>query len=271
MAQAATSRQEHIIPVNAENARSPAPGVEVHQFVSAATGATNFSTLLAIFQPGATLPYHTHDCSEAITVVEGPLSLAVAGRSYVLEAHDCLHVPAGVPHTAHNAGAGRVVTHSAFGSAAPARNFITQPFPVVDRGAGMPEPQDPEHLVRFASAPSYELAPNTKFTDLFNAHLGAKGICGGFGRFQPGASLSCHTHAYDESITIVAGKATCMVHGHHYPVSDYTTAHIPKGFPHRFLNETAEEMHMIWVYAGDLPDRKIVDNGFCTGVLPMEA
>jgi len=58
-----------------------------------------------------------------------------------------------------------------------------------------------------------------------------------------------------------------MVQGRAYELSDCGTAYVPEGLPHRFLNESTEDMAMIWVYAGPEPDRQIVDNGYCSGSL----
>lgn len=122
---------------------------------------------------------------------------------------------------------------------------------------------DPETLIRFAEAPVYELAPNALFRDLFNSRLGSRGICGGYGRFQPGASLPCHFHGYDESITIVEGAAVCQAAGQEYTLAGLDTACIPEGRPHRFLNWTEQPMAMLWVYAGDEPERTVVDSCRC--------
>ncbi len=136
-----------------------------------------------------------------------------------------------------------------------------------DRGSGDPAKSDPETIVRFDKSPVYELSGNAFFTDLFARRLCAVGICGGYGRFFAGASLPCHTHEFDESITIVKGQASCLVQGRQYELSGCATAYIPKGLPHRFLNSSDQEMAMIWVYAGDEPDRRVVDNAYCSGVL----
>jgi oxalate decarboxylase/phosphoglucose isomerase-like protein (cupin superfamily) len=42
---------------------------------------------------------------------------------------------------------------------------------------------------------------------------------------------------------------------------------VPTGLPHRFLNESDEPMAMVWVYAGDEPERTIVDTGYCLGTM----
>jgi quercetin dioxygenase-like cupin family protein len=265
-----SSQAEHIIPVAESDLVQGAPaGVELRAFASAKRGATAFSTGLAIFAPGGCLPYHIHSISEAITVIEGEATVFVEGRSYRLVPFDSIHVPAHVPHQVANQHADRRLTaHTAFGSATPDRQFVSQNFPLEERGSGYPAPGEPENLIRLNQAEVYELSENAYFTDLFARRLGSVGICGGYGRFLPGASLPCHIHDYDESITIVTGSATCLVQGRKYELSDCGTAYIPKGLPHRFINTLNQEMAMIWVYAGDEPDRRVVDNNYCSGVLP---
>ncbi len=244
-------------------------GLELRTFVSEACGATAFSTGLAIFKPGACLSYHVHAFSEAVTVVEGVAHLFVEGRLYTLNARDCAHIPAGVPHLVRNDDAGRdLIAHSAFASPRPSREPAAQEFAIENPGLVDLPQIHPETIVRFDKSTVYELSENAFFTDLFARRLGAVGICGGYGRFLPGASLPCHLHDYDESITIVQGTASCFVQGREYELSGCATAYIPKGLRHRFINSSDQEMAMIWVYAGDEPDRRVVDNGYCSGLLP---
>jgi putative monooxygenase len=242
--------------------------VQLRTFVSSACGAAAFSTSLAIFEPGGSLALHRHPVSEALTVVEGQALLQVEGRAYRLDPLDCAHVPGGTPHAVRNDSPDReLIVHTAFASAQPTRKLVNEAFPIHDRGFGDPSANDPENIIRFSKSQVYELAPQAFFTDLFARRFGAVGICGGYGRFQPGASLPCHTHAYDESITIVQGSAKCLVQGRRYELSECATAYIPEGLPHRFLNQSDQEMAMIWVYAGAEPDRQILDNRYCSGAL----
>lgn len=245
------------------------PGVELHTLVSGACGATGFSTGIARFEPEAYLPYHTHTFSEAVTVIEGSLQILVEGRGYRLHRHDSVHVPAGVAHLVRSAyPSDAAVAHWAFAIAAPSRELTDRVFPVQERGESSPSPSDPENIVRYSGKAVYELSKNAFFIDLFARRYGSVGICGGNGRFLPGASLPCHIHDFDESITIVGGRAVCLVEGERYELSDCDTAFIPKGIPHRFLNQSEAEMEMIWVYAGSEPDRRVVASGYCSGELP---
>ncbi len=244
------------------------PGVELQTFVSETCGAKGFSTGIATFAPGAFLPYHFHDFSEAVTVVEGRARVRLEGRTYLFSPRDCVHVPAGVAHQVENYDtAARLVAHWAFATSRPSRTLVERTFSKDDRGVGFPSREDPETIIRFDSETTYELSVSAFFCDLFARRFGARGICGGYGRFLPGASLPCHIHHFDESITIVKGLATCLVQGRSYELTGCDTAFIPQGLPHRFLNRSNEEMAMVWVYAGDEPDRSIVDSGYCSGEL----
>jgi putative monooxygenase len=245
-----------------------AAGVDLYTFVSEECGATAFSTGLAKFIPGGRLPYHAHGFSEAVTVLEGRAHVLVEGRGYRLGPQDCIHVPAGIAHQVENDDPEReLVAHWAFATARSSRELIDRVFPIEERDAGNPSDSDPETIVRFDQRAVYELSKNAFFIDLFARRFGSVGICGGYGRFLPGASLPCHIHDFDESITIVKGSATCLVEGRRYPVSGYDTAFVPMGLPHRFINESEDEMAMLWVYAGSEPDRRKVLSGYCSGLV----
>ncbi|HKI34411.1 MAG TPA: cupin domain-containing protein [Gemmataceae bacterium] len=245
-----------------------APGVGLRVLASGSLGARGLTTALAGFRPGATLPYHRHPFSEVIVVLEGEPDVLVEGRRYRLKPFDAMHLPAGTVHAVSNGSGGApALLHSSFASDTPTRELVSVAFAPSDRDE--PDPAHPENLVRFAAAPVYELAPRAHFRDLFARRLGSRGICGGYGLFESGASLPCHYHGFDESITIVAGTAVCQVAGREYVVSNYDTACIPQGRPHRFLNRTDRPMAMVWVYAGDEPDRTVIDPGYCEGLLPL--
>ena len=240
-------------------------GLSMVSFASQECGATDFSTSLATFKPGARIPYHTHACSEAVTILQGQAQIQVEGRTYWIGPLDCVHFPSGTPHQLINIDSRcDLIAHCAYASPLPQRTITLNDFPVEDRGLKDPMEEDPETIVRTGNPSVYELSTGAFFRDLFARRFGAIGICGGHGRFSPGASLPCHTHEYDESITIIEGTAVCLVEGRRYQLSAYDTAFIPKGKPHRFLNLSKLDMEMIWVYAGGEPDRTIVDTRLCS-------
>ncbi len=247
-----------------------APGVELRTFASGAKGARELATCLVTFRPGAQLPYHTHPFSEVITALGGESQVLVEGRRYRIGPFDAIHIPAGVAHTSINPSSespARLL--AAFASETPTSDPAERTFPVVDRQGT--DASLPEHLMRFDEAPVYELAARARFRDLFASRFGTRGLCGGYGVFEPGASLPCHIHGFDESITIVEGTAICQVAGREYELSGFDTACVPRGRPHRFINRSTAPMAMVWIYAGDEPDRTLVDPGYCEGLIPFEA
>jgi quercetin dioxygenase-like cupin family protein len=259
--------QETIIRDSAGHAVQLAPGAALRIFASQKCGAEGFRTAHLEIGPGAQLPYHVHDCSEAAIVLSGSASIAVQGRKYSLNALDCIHIPKGIPHSTRNDSSEVNLTLlAAFDHSEPDRRSVDgNGYEVVQRDLETPEPCDPEHIQRFAHAESYELAPGTRFFDLFAGRFGSGGICGGYGEFLPDASLPCHVHDFGESITIVRGAACCETAGRQHHLSRCDTVFIPPGYPHRFLNNSQQEMGMIWIYANREPTRTIVPAEQCTG------
>jgi len=159
--------------------------------------------------------------------------------------------------------------HSAFAAATLSRELLNKTYKIVDIGLGGVSAGAPEYLSRHSEAEVYTLSDGASFRDLFARRFGSVGICGGYAAFQPGASLPCHIHEYDESITIIQGSAICEVAGSRYTLSDCDTACVPEGQPHRFINNSREVMAMIWVYSGDEPARTLVDAKRCTGIFSL--
>lgn len=263
------ARREVIFPGCSSPLTDGPAGVTLRTFVSGLCGARNLYTGTATFEPGAVLPLHTHPVSEAVTVLNGVATLQVEGREYRLAPFDCMHIPAFVAHSVQNDHVeSPILLHSSFAGSQPPRTYTRQEFDTRPRDVGSPVDGIPETLRRFAMCETYELSEGAIFCDLFAKRFGSRGICGGYGQFRPGSSLPCHTHRYDESITIVSGEALCQVQGREYRLRGYDTAFVPEGRAHRFLNASAEPMAMIWVYAGDEPDRTIVNAGYCSGAMP---
>ena len=262
------SLREHIISGQGGEAASGADGVVLRTLVSSKIGSGALSTGTATFAGGAFLPLHRHSFSEAITIVAGTARVIIENRAYLLYPRDSIHVPASLPHLVRNEHpVAPMIAHWAFASGEPTRELLDDPpafdAPVFEGTSTA----TPENLVRTDTGSIYELSKNAFFCDLFAGRFGSIGICGGYGRFLPGASLPCHTHDFNESITIVAGHATCLVQGRKYELSNLDTACVPKGLPHRFVNLSNDEMGMVWVYASSEPDRNLVDAKLCSGNL----
>jgi quercetin dioxygenase-like cupin family protein len=261
----AADRDETIERPEASRASAVVPGVELRPMVGAHNGARGLFTGLLTLAPGASYPYYSRPACEALVVLEGEADLDVEDRRYRLEPLDAAVVMPPQPRRLMNPSADRpAVLHVAIALGTAEQGWINGRFVPVEQPPGATGRAGSERITRRADAAPFELAPRALFQDLYNAQLGSRGICGGYGLFEPGARLPCHRHEFDESITIVQGTATCIVEGRRHELSDRATAMVPQGRCHYFINLTLEPMAMIWVYAGDMPDRIVMDEALCT-------
>jgi 2-keto-3-deoxy-L-rhamnonate aldolase RhmA/quercetin dioxygenase-like cupin family protein len=259
-------RPEVMTPVGKGVKVELAPGVVFESLVGSQVQARNLTTGIVTFAPGAKLPQHAHTFGESITLLSGRGTVEVEGRLYNLATLDNVIVPRGLAHSAMNrAGHQPAVFHIALASDNPARELVNRYFSrrtMPDDSRGSP---GAEYVTRFRLAEKYTPGPGTAFVDYMNRDL-VPGIemSGGFGVFEPGGRLPAHVHDFDESICIVEGVATCIVEGRNYSLSNLETALQPRGRVHYFINESKAPMAMIWVYAGPMPERLIVDERCAT-------
>lgn len=242
-----------------------APGVTFECHVGLHNQAKQLTTGLVTFAPGAELPYHMHTFTESITLLSGTMMLEVEGRCYSLKKLDNAVIPSGLAHLARNDSAKPAVLHIAMAVDTPTRTLVQKFFSkksIPEDSTGL---TGAERINRFATARRVAAGPNTEFIDCFNASLmpGLE-MSGGYGLFHPGGRLPAHFHDFDESICIISGTATCVVEGRRYSMSDRATALQPRGRVHYFINESNDTMEMLWVYAGPMPERIVVDERCAT-------
>lgn len=182
------------------------PSIELREFVSGGCGSRGIATGTATFHPGAQLPYHMHPFSESITILEGTALVVAGDRGYRLMPYDNFHVPAGLAHKVMNDSSLPLIALWAFASESPIRQVVEDIAGFDDRGLAAPQPGAPEALVRFDDCEVYEVSPGAHFRDPFGSRFGAVGICGGYGLFEPGASLPCHVTDTTSPLLSCAGR-----------------------------------------------------------------
>ncbi len=259
-------RPEVMNPVGSGKVIEIERGVSFEALVGAHNNAHNLTTGIVTFETGAQLPYHSHTFTESVTLLSGRALMEVEGRRYLLEPLDNVVIPRGVAHCAANQSPdAQAVFHIAMGTDAPSRTMIERFF----SKRGMPDTSTgfagAERVNRYRTAKRFEASLGATFIDFFNRDI-VPGIemSGGYGLFQPGGRLPCHIHDFDESICIIEGTATCIVEGRRYAMTGNSTALQPRGRCHYFVNETKEPMAMLWVYAGPVPERLVLEERNCT-------
>jgi len=239
-------------------------GAELRELVGESRGSRGIYTGLLTLDAGrASLAYARPD-NEVVILLDGDAAVEVEGRRYHLAPLDHAAIPSSLPRRIINLSVDRPATfHISVASASPTITRLEMPPRTIEQAAEFAGPPGAERIGRNSPEARSALAPGAMFQDFFNASMGMTGICGGYGLFAPGSRLPCHRHEFDESITIVQGLATCVVEGRRYQLSDNATALVPQGRCHYFINKTDEPMAMIWVYAGDMPDRIVLEESYC--------
>lgn len=241
-----------------------APGVVFRGLVGGHNDARKLTTGIVTFAPGVELPYHTHPFAESVTLLEGEAAMEVEGRRYALGPLDNMVIPKETAHSVVNTSRTKpAVFHIAMSSSTPTRTLIDRKFTRTEMAKDSGGTPGAERVNRHETTPVYEASPNARFQDFFNRDLGCAEMSGGYGLFAPGARLPCHLHDFDESICIIDGTATCVVEGRRYALKDCGTALVPRGRCHYFINDTDRPMAMIWVYAGPMPERIVMNERCC--------
>ncbi len=120
------------------------------------------------------------------------------------------------------------------------------------------------HITDSAAIPQQELGDGVVVQILTGDDSGSNNLRVGTATFRPDAGLPCHTHDFDESITILSGEATIFVDGQRTLMRARDTAFVPAGSPHRFTNDhPTDPMVMLWVYAATSTARNLVDPALC--------
>ena len=244
-----------------------APGVQCEVLVGGQTDAVNLFTGIVTFEPGASLPAHSHPHAESITLLSGLARVEVNERWYILAPFDNVTVPRDCVHRVSNLSDDTAsVFHIAMPVVNPQRTLAEEYMGATDKVADDFNGQaGPERINRYRTALRYSSGKYTEFIDFFNdTLLPGIGMSGGYALFYQDGRLPAHLHDFDESICIVEGEAACFVEGRQYLMSNLSTAIQPRGRVHYFINHSKKPMAMIWVYAGPRPERIEVHDDLAT-------
>jgi putative monooxygenase len=78
-------------------------GARTIPLVTRKVGATGFINGITIFDPGASVPMHSHNCEESVVVLEGEAIVETGSLEYRLGPNDTTFFPANIPHRFKNA------------------------------------------------------------------------------------------------------------------------------------------------------------------------
>jgi quercetin dioxygenase-like cupin family protein len=107
-------------------------GVRTSYLVTRALGAEQFLNGITEFDPGAELPFHSHNCEESVVVLEGTALFERDGEKTELAPFDTTFVPAGVVHRFANHGSSTMRILWTYGSVEATRTLAAtgETFPI---------------------------------------------------------------------------------------------------------------------------------------------
>jgi len=77
-------------------------GASTTPLVTPLVGSTSFINGITSFEPGAAIPFHSHNCEESVMLLEGEAMLDIYGESIPIQPLDTTWVPADVSHRFRN-------------------------------------------------------------------------------------------------------------------------------------------------------------------------
>ena len=89
--------------------RSRGGGVRTIPLVTRNVGATGFINGITLFDPGASVPMHSHNCDESIVILEGDAIAEIDGVEHEVRTNDVTFLPANIPHRFRNASSTAVM------------------------------------------------------------------------------------------------------------------------------------------------------------------
>ena len=82
------------------------------------------TTGTTVFEPGTSIPLHTHNVEETVMLLEGEATVIIGDDSYEAKAGDVTWVPAGVVHNFSNRGAGPMRIYWVYGGRDVTRTIV---------------------------------------------------------------------------------------------------------------------------------------------------
>ncbi len=108
----------------------------------------------------------------------------------------------------------------------------------------------PPVILRPSQQPVVQRGGGVTTIPLVSRACGSTGLINGITIFPPGGSIALHWHNCEESVMVLAGRATVEIDGALHGMQAGDTTWVPAGVPHRFLNASeTEEMRILWTYA----------------------
>ena len=83
-----------------------------------------------------------------------------------------------------------------------------------------------------------------------DAAMGAEQIMSGRTLFPANSRIPHHTHSREELVIVIRGRGTLEIDGRTVILETDDASFVPPNVVHRFVNESADELELMWTYGG---------------------
>jgi quercetin dioxygenase-like cupin family protein len=105
MTTTATHLQPRVLRPSELKSHDRGGGARTTPLVSPAIGAKGFINGITEFAPGASVPFHSHDCEESVVLLEGEAVLESEGQAQPVRPFEITWIPPNVSHRFRNLSA----------------------------------------------------------------------------------------------------------------------------------------------------------------------
>jgi quercetin dioxygenase-like cupin family protein len=240
-------------------------GLTRRPLVDRSMGSPHQALAVCELAPGGRVDLHLQAYEEAFYVLDGTLTLEVAGRAETLAADDYCWLEMGVPHALRNAGA-TVARWLEVDAPAPGATMVEDTlFPSDAGGIALPdvpfrrgrfdEGQLPPPSEPFALAGTGANVGRASVRVLVGPELGASQLVLMLLQYAPGGFIAEHDHVFEEAFFFLSGEIEAVLEGdtHTLSAGDYFWSGV--GSSHALVNRGDVPVRWLETQAPQPPPR----------------